>query len=310
MMVESSQAPTGALDLLAADATLEKVAGGATWSEGPLWIPRLSVVRWSDIPGDRILQFDPATGETSVYRDSVEFTNGRTLDLDGSVIQCSHGRRAVERDVDGEVTTLVDSFMGRRLNSPNDVVVASDGAIWFTDPAYGIVQAAEGHPGEREYGDHYVFRLEAGSTVPAPVVIDVEEPNGLAFSPDESILYVADTSAALRSDGSGNRQLRAYDVHDGVRCKNGRTLVSLAPVDGLIDGLRVDTEGRLWCSSATSVIVFSSLGHELLRIPVPEVIANLCFGGADGTDLYIAASTSLYRIATTVTDAARRVIAP
>ncbi|MEY2848643.1 MAG: hypothetical protein RI885_1308, partial [Actinomycetota bacterium] len=267
-------------------------------------------LRWSDIPGDRILQFDPATGGTTVHREPVEFTNGRTLDLDGAVIQCSHGRRAVEREVDGVLTTLCDSYRGVRLNSPNDVVVDSRGAIWFTDPPYGIVQAAEGHPGEREYGDHFVFRLGRGETEPVPVVLDVEEPNGLAFSPDESILYVADTSAALRSDGSGNRHVRAYDVIGGRRCKNGRTVISLDPVDGLIDGLRVDTDGRLWCSSATAVLVYSPEGAELLRIPVPEVIANLCFGGDDGTDLYITATTSLYRIATVVMDAARRVSAP
>lgn len=310
MKVESNATPIGAVDLLAPGAQLERVATGATWSEGPLWIPQLSVVRWSDIPGNRILQFDPATGALSTHRNDVEFTNGRTLDHDGSVIQCSHGRRSVERERDGRVETLVDGFRGGRLNSPNDVVVKSDGTIWFTDPAYGIVQPAEGHAGKREYRDHYVFRLDLATGDLLPVVIDVEEPNGLAFSPDESILYVADTSAGLRTDGSGNRHVRAYDIRHGFQCKDGRTILTLDESDGLVDGFRVDTEGRLWASSRAAVIVFSPEGVELLRIPVPEVIANVCFGGEDGTDLYIAASTSLYRISTTVTDAARRVPAP
>jgi gluconolactonase len=205
--------------------------------------------------------------------------------------------------VDGEVTVLADSWNGHRFNSPNDIVVKSDGAIWFTDPPYGIFVEREGHPGEQEYGDNYVFRFEPATAAVVPVVIDMEEPNGLAFSPDESLLYIADTSCVLRQDGGGNRHLRVYDVVGGVLCKNGRFFATVE--DGVVDGFRVDVYGNVWASSETAVVVFRPDGSELAHIPVPERIGNLCFGGDDGTDLYIAASTSLYRIPTLVTDCAR-----
>jgi len=290
------------VDLFPPGAALQRVATGATWGEGPLWLPALGVLRWSDIPGNRILEFDPATRRTREHRTEVEFTNGRTLDHDGSVLQCSHGRRAVERERDGDVSIVVDRWGDRRFNSPNDVVVASDGGIWFTDPPYGIVLAREGHPGDREYGDHYVFRFDPATGDLRPVVIDVEEPNGLAFSPDERVLYVSDTSRALRTDGTGNHHIRAYDVAAGGLCKNGRVFATID--EGLADGFRVDTAGRLWTSAGSSVQVFDQAGTLLARIPVPETVGNLCFGGADGSDLYVAASTSLYRLPTRTHDAA------
>ncbi|MHA6619706.1 SMP-30/gluconolactonase/LRE family protein [Pseudonocardia sp. DLS-67] len=294
-------------DLLEAGPELEKVATGSIWAEGPVWIPAERAVRYSDIPNNRILQFSEPSGELGVYRENAEFTNGRTLDLDGSVIQCSHGRRRVERDRDGVVESVVDRWGGARLNSPNDVVVKSDGTIWFTDPSYGIMKPTEGHAGELEYGDHYVFRFDPrdGSVVPA--VIDVETPNGLAFSPDESLLYVADSGTSPPSgerdpDRPGGHSIHVYDVFDGRLCKNGRELVEVSP--GVPDGFRVDEHGNVWTSSHDSVQVFDPAGTPLLRIPVPEKIANLCFGGDDGRTVYIAASTSLYRIRTTVRDAA------
>ena len=195
--------------LLAADAVLEKVATGATWAEGPVWLPHRRAVRFSDIPGNRILEYSEVSGELEVFAEGVEFTNGRTLDLDGNVVECSHGRRAVQRDTavgPGDAhdpTTLVDSFGGQRLNSPNDVVVASDGSIWFTDPSYGIKRPEEGHAGEEEYGDRWVFRFDERDGSLTPVVIDVEAPNGLAFSPDESLLYVADSSLSPATAGTG-----------------------------------------------------------------------------------------------------------
>lgn len=284
--------------LLATGAELERVATGCTWSEGPVWLAEPGVVRWSDIPGDRIMQFDPATGRTAVHRSGVEFTNGRALDpVGGGVVQCSHGRRAVEREVDGSVEVLVDSWNGARLNSPNDVVVRSDGTIWFTDPPYGITVEGEGHPGEREYGDHFVFRFDPTTKDLRVVIADVEEPNGLAFSPDEQILYVSDTSAARRTDGTGNHHIRAYDVRADDTVKNGRTFAVIER--GLSDGFRVDVAGHVWTSSLDAVLVFGPAGDRLGAIGVPEVIGNLCFGGPDGHDLYVAASTSLYRIATT-----------
>lgn len=287
--------------VIEAGAALEKLSTGCIWSEGPAWVADAGVLRWSDIPNNRIMQYHPATGTTSVYSSDAGYTNGRTTDLNGAVIQCSHGHRRIERDDGQSVSVVVDSWAGGRFNSPNDVVVASDGSIWFTDPPYGISVPGEGFAGEREYGDNFVFRVDAGSGLTTVVVADVDEPNGLAFSPDESILYVSDTSAARRAEGLGNRHIRAYDVLDGRVCKNGRTLITLA--SGLPDGFRVDTEGRLWSSSDSGVLVFSPEGGHLATIEVPEVVGNLCFGGPDGSDLYIVATSSLYRIRTRTADA-------
>lgn len=288
-------ASEGLSGLLAPGAAPERLADLATWGEGPLWLPDDRRVIWSDIPANRILSWTEREGAT-VWRTDVEFTNGRALDREGRVVACSHGRRAIERGTgDGEPVTVVDTWRDRRLNSPNDVIVDSAGAIWFTDPPYGIVQPHEGHPGRREYGDNHVFRLDAGATEPVPVVIDVEEPNGLALSPDESVLYVADTSAALRADGGGNRLIRAYDVIDG-HCKNGRVFARMDR--GLADGLRVDVDGNVWTSHGPSVTVIDPGGAWLGTVEVPETVANLCFGGPDGTDLFIAATTGLYRLRT------------
>lgn len=298
--MEQALSPLVDAGLLPEGGLIDKLTSGATWSEGPVWLADRGALRWSDIPGDRILEFGLATGELSVYRDGVDFTNGRTLDADGAVVQCSHGGRRVERDRDGVVTTIVSHFGRARLNSPNDVVVGPDGAVWFTDPSYGISVTGEGHPGEREYGDHYVFRFEESTGELRPVVIDIEEPNGLAFSPDGALLYVSDTSAASRPDG--NHHIRVYDVADG-RCKNGRTLAVVSP--GVPDGFRVDERGNIWTSALDGVHVLAPDGTEIGRLPVPEKVGNLCFGGVDGRTLFVVASTSLYRIETLVRDAAR-----
>ncbi|MGN7191897.1 SMP-30/gluconolactonase/LRE family protein [Curtobacterium sp. MCBA15_004] len=285
-------------DLVPDPTALERIATGSTWAEGPCWIPETRTLRWSDIPGDRILQWHADTGETSEYATGVEFTNGRVLDRDGSVVQCSHGRRRVERDRDGVVTPIVDAWAGVRFNSPNDVVVARDGSVWFTDPAYGITHPREGHPGEREYGDHWVFRCGPAGEDLRPVVLDCEEPNGLAFSPDERVLYVASSS--------GDRPvIRAYD-RDGVRVKNGREFVRLDPGEGVPDGIRVDEHGNVWSSTHRGVSVFAPDGTRIGDVPVPEVVANLCFGGADGRTLFVTATTSVHRIRTTTRDATAR----
>lgn len=299
--MNGNDASSPAGTLIPVDAAPTRVATGATWSEGPLWLPDLRLLRWSDIPGNQILELDPTTGRTRVHRSDVEFTNGRTLDRDGSVIQCSHGRRAVERERDGVVTVLVDRWAGGRFNSPNDVVVASDGAIWFTDPPYGIVQPDEGHPGEREYGANYVFRFDQVTGDVRPVVLDVEEPNGLAFSPDERLLYVSDTSAAFREDRSGNHHITVHEVFADNTVSEGRVFAVIE--DGLSDGFRVDEAGRVWTSAGAAIQVFDPTGELLLTVPVPERVGNLCFGGPDGTDLFIAASTSIYHLPTLTRDA-------
>ena len=298
--------------LTAQDAAVEKVASGAQWAEGPVWIPARSAVRFSDIPGNRILEYREATGALEVYSANAEFPNGRALDRTGAVIQCSHGRRAIERDTGTaadavpSVSTLVDSWNGRRLNSPNDVIVKSDGTIWFSDPSYGIQKEEEGHPGREEYGDRWVFRFDPASGELTPAVIDVEVPNGLAFSPDESILYVSDTSLGTPAMDGGPRlhghAIHAYDVVSGRFARNGRVVVEVRP--GVPDGFRVDVHGNIWSSSKEGVQVFSPAGERILEIKVPETVSNVCFGGEDGRTLYMTASTSLYRIRTTVTDAA------
>lgn len=265
----------------------ERLWTGAAWSEGPLWMPSERALLFSDIPGDRILRWDAATGAVSVHRDAVEFTNGRVLDRDGSVVQCSHGRRRLERESpDGTVTPIVDRWGPHRLNSPNDVAIAPDGAYWFTDPDYGITQPTEGYPGEREYGDCRVFRWSRDTGL-AAVIDDLDRPNGLAFSPDGGTLYVTDTGAV--------HGIRAYVV-DGSTVRVGRPFATV-PV-GAPDGIAVDVEGRVWSSGGDGVHVFDDRGEELLFVPVPEVVANVCFGGDDGTDLFLTATTSLYRVRT------------
>lgn len=307
-----ADAPTGLDALLSPGAVLEKVADGCTWNEGPAWVrpPGLGhgVLRWSDIHGDRIMQLDPATGAVTVHRTGVEHTNGRTPAPDGGVYQCSHGLRRVEHEVDGPegpvVTPVAERFGDARLNSPNDVVCAADGSVWFSDPPYGIVMEGEGHPGEREYGGSSVFRWDPVTGALSVVVTDCVAPNGLAFSPDESVLYVSDTSSTLPWGGDGHH-IRAYDVvrwpDGGLTAARGRTVA--VTERGVPDGFRVDAAGRIWTSSLDAVIVLGPDGSEIGRVPVPEVIGNLTFGGDDGHDLYVCASTSVYRITTTTTGA-------
>ena len=272
---------------------LERLATGAIWSEGPVWIAEDDSVLWSDIPNDRMLRWSAADG-MRVWRDRVEFTNGHTRDHDGGLLHCSHGLRAVFRTdwQGGDQRIVVDRWQGKRLNAPNDIVVKSDGTIWFTDPPYGLVIPEEGHGGESEIGDCYVFRFDPrdGSL---DVVTDLpEEPNGLAFSPDERVLYVSDTSAALRRDGGGNHCIFAFDVREGRRLADGRIFAVIAP--GLADGFRVDCNGWIYTSSQDSVQVYDASGVRLAKIHVPEKVGNVTFGGIARDRLFIAASASLY----------------
>ena len=283
----------------AAAGPLQRLCTGATWSEGPVWLRETGGLLWSDIPNNRMLAWHPARGMT-VWRDGVEFTNGHVREADGALLHCSHGQRAVVRtrfDAAGRPVadeTVVDRYQGRRLNSPNDVIVKRDGTIWFSDPPYGIVSDREGHRAQSELGDCYVFRFDPATGALRIVSDFVEEPNGLAFSPDESVLYVSDTSAALRSDGGGHHHIVAFDVLGGQDLANPRVFAVVEP--GLADGFRVDVHGFVYTSSADSVQVYHPDGTRIGRIPVPEKVGNLCFGGAAGNELFICASTSLYRI--------------
>ena len=279
--------------LLRPGAGLERIATGGTWFEGPVWTPGGELI-WSDVVGNRLHRWHPADG-ASVFLEGSEHQNGHTLDLDGSILACSHGRRRVERlGLDGSVTNVVDRWRGLRFNSPNDVVVKSDGTIWFTDPPYGIVMPGEGHPGVSEIGDNLVFRFDPATGDLDPVTDWVEAPNGLAFSPDESILYVADSAAATPGDETGNRQLVAFDVVDGRRLVTPRVFHALAADDGVPDGLRVDVDGRVWTSTRHGIHVLTRDGHRIGRLPVPEDTANCVFGGPDGDRLFITASSSIY----------------
>jgi gluconolactonase len=276
---------------------LERLCTGATWSEGPVWMHEDDSLLWSDIPANRMLRWHDTSG-MSVWREAVEFTNGHTREADGSLLHCSHGMRAIVRTrFDAGLTgardeIVVSHYRGRRLNSPNDVIVKSDGSIWFTDPPYGIVSDHEGHRAQSELGDCFVFRFDP-ATGELRVVSDfVEEPNGLAFSPDERILYVSDTSAALRS--GGHHHIVAFDVLEGQTLARPRVFADISP--GLADGMRVDVHGFVYSSSQDSVQVYHPDGTRIGRIPVPETVGNLTFGGAARDQLYITASSSLYRI--------------
>lgn len=275
--------------------TLRRLWTGGRWTEGPLWIPGTGRVRFSDIPHHRILDVDPEAGAARVVTDDSEFTNARTFDANGDLVECSHGRRRIERVIDEAAYTteaLADSWNGHRLNSPNDVVVDSAGAIWFTDPPYGIQShGIEGYPGNEEYGGCYVFRLDPRARVLAPVITTMVHPNGLAFSPDEARLYVSDTGHPEGSDGRG--EILVFDIEDGEQVGGTR----FARVDvGVSDGIKVDGSGRVWSSAGDGVSVFSPEGDLLEKLPVPETVSNLCFGGSDGRDLFITASTSLYSV--------------
>ena len=272
---------------------------GAIWGEGPVWMHEDNSLLWSDIPNNRMLRWHAATG-TTVWREQVNFTNGHALEQGGALLHCSHGQRAIVRTRFGaglEPMTdelVVGHYQGRRLNSPNDVVVKRDGTIWFTDPPYGIVSNYEGYAAESELGAHYVFRFSPATGALRVASDYLEEPNGLAFSPDESVLYVSDTSAALRTDGSGHHHIVAFDVVNGQDLANPRIFAVITP--GLADGFKVDQHGFVYTSSANSVQVFHPDGTKLAVIPVPEKVGNLTFGGALGNELFICASTSLYKI--------------
>jgi gluconolactonase len=292
--------------LFAGYARVERLWTGARWSEGPAWFGAGRYLVWSDIPNNRMLRYLEPSGHVEVFRTPSNNSNGNTLDNQGRLVTCEHLTRRVTRtEADGSISVVAERWQGKRLNSPNDVVVAADGAVWFTDPPYGIISNREGRIADPEYGGCYVFRLDEGSGELTAMITDMVEPNGLAFSPDERILYVSDTGV-LR-DSTAPRHIRAYDVIDG-RCANSRIFAEISV--GVSDGFRVDEEGRVWTSSGDGVRVFTPAGEQILHVPVPEKVANVCFGGPDGHDLYIAASTSLYRIKTTTSNAPRPIPGP
>ncbi len=272
---------------------IERLATGCRWSEGPVWFGEHRALVWSDIPNNRMLKWDEETGEVSVFRKPSNNANGNTRDRQGRLITCEHLTRRVTRtEYDGGVTVLADRYQGKRLNSPNDVVVARDGAIWFTDPPFGILGNYEGEKAEQELTPA-VYRLDPDGTLEM-VADDVLGPNGLAFSPDESKLYIVASRA-------NPREILVADVVDGRRLANMRTLINAGP-GGTPDGFRVDTEGHLWCGwgmgtpELDGVRVFTAEGEAIGHIHLPERCANVAFGGRHRNRLFMAASRSLYSL--------------
>jgi gluconolactonase len=274
-------------------ARLERLYEGCRWAEGPAWFPAHRTLVWSDIPNDRMLRWDEATGAVGVFRSPSNHANGNTVDRQGRLVSCEHGGRRVTRtEHDGALTVLADRFEGRRFNSPNDLVVKSDGSIWFTDPTYGIDTDYEGHKAEPELDGCHVYRIDPASGAVARVADDFVRPNGLAFSPDERRLYVADTGFT-HVDG-GPRHIRVFDVDEAGALSGGAVFASLEA--GAFDGLRVDTDGRVWTSAGEAVHAYAPDGRLLGKIRVGEPVANVVFGGAKRNRLFICATTSLYAI--------------
>ncbi len=279
--------------LIKSAARLEKLYEGCRWAEGPAYFPAGRYLIWSDIPNDRMLRYDETSGAVSVFRNPSGYSNGNTVDRQGRLISCEHGHRRVSRtEHDGTITVIASHYQGKRLNSPNDVVVQSDGTIWFTDPAYGIDSDYEGHKDESEIGACHVYRVDPQSGKIEIVADDFVRPNGIAFSPDERRLYVADTGATHVKDGP--RHIRVFDVSDNGRLSGGKVFATLTA--GLFDGMRLDEAGRIWTSAGDGVHCYDPDGTLLGKILVPEAVANVVFGGVKRNRLYICATTSLYAI--------------
>lgn len=274
------------------NAPLERIATGFRWTEGPVWFGDAGMLLFSDIPNNRIMRWIEGAG-TSVYRAPSHFANGHSRDRQGRLISCSHGLRAVVRtEHDGTITLLADRYRGKRLNSPNDVIVKSDGTIWFSDPHYGIRLDYEGERAAQELPCH-VYRLDPETGDLAVVADDFAGPNGLAFSPDESRLYVADTGAIF--DPDAERHIRMFAVEaDGRSLSGGAVFHSVSP--GAADGFRVDEDGNLWTSAGDGVHCIAPDGRLLGKIRVPERVANVTFGDRHHSRLFICASTSVYAV--------------
>jgi len=273
---------------------IEKLWTGCRWAEGPAYFAAGKYLIWSDIPNDRLLRYDETDGSVSVFLAPCNNHNGHTVDLEGRLVSCEHRGRAVTRiEHDGSRRILADRFEGKKLNSPNDVVVKSDGSIWFTDPTYGIDGEYEGDYAVSEIGACNVYRIDPVNGGVTAVITDMVRPNGLAFSPDEKILYVADTGQTHKADCSPD--IRAYPVNsDGRSVGMGRKFVTSDM--GLFDGFRVDVHGNLWSSAADGVHCFTPDGKLIGKILIPEVVANVTFGGRKRNRLYICGTTSLYSV--------------
>jgi gluconolactonase len=280
------------------NAAVERLYTGTRWAEGPVWFGDGRYLLFSDIPNNRMLRWLEDTGEVSVFRSPSNYSNGNFRDRQGRLLTCEHdSRRLTRTEHDGTVTVLMDSYQGKKLNAPNDLAVHSDGAIWFTDPGYGIMSNYEGHKASFEL-PAVVYRLDPKTREVTVVATDMDKPNGICFSPDEKLLYIVDTGAPKHPKDP--RQIRVYEVVDGVRLKNGRMFADMSP--GGSDGIRCDVDGNVWSAAGwgpenyNGVRVFAPDGTLIGKIHLPETCANLCFGGAKKNRLFMAASQSLYAV--------------
>ena len=271
-------------------ARVERLWTGARWSEGPVWNAAGKYLLWSDIPNNRIMRWDETDGSVSVFRQPSNNSNGHTVDRQGRLISCEHLTRRVTRtELDGTITVIADSYGGKRLNSPNDVVVKSDDTIWFTDPSYGILMDYEGDRAEQEQDGCHVYRVAPDGSI-TRVAEDYYKPNGLAFSPDESLLYIADTG--ITHDADGPKHIRRHKVQADGTLSGGEVFASCS--EGLFDGFRLDRDGRIWSSAGDGVHCLNSSGKLIGKIHIPEIVGNVCFGGPKLNRLFIVGTTSLY----------------
>ena len=287
------------------NAGIERIATGFRWAEGPVYFPAGGYLLWSDIPNNRIMRWLEEDGHVSVFRTPSHYANGNTRDREGRLVTCEHDTRRVTRtETDGRITVLMDTYLGKKLNAPNDVVVASDGSIWFTDPGYGIDGPYEGHAAECELQRH-VYRLDPAQGTGAVVADDFSRPNGLAFSPDEKTLYVVDSGITH----GGPSHIRAFDVAEGKLSRSRIFADGFAP--GFTDGLRTDIDGNVWCSmgwadpAEDGVRCYAPDGDLIGKVHLPESCANLCFGGKKGHRLFMTASSSVYSLFLNTTGAVR-----
>jgi gluconolactonase len=283
---------------LVGNAAIERLYTGCRWAEGPVWFGDGRYLLWSDIPNNRMLRWLEDTGEVSVFRQPANYSNGNTRDRLGHLVTCEHDSRRVTRtEYDGTITVMADHYQGKPFNAPNDLAVHSDGAVWFTDPGYGTLSNYEGHKAAQELPAN-VYRMDPKTSALTVVATDMEKPNGICFSPDEKKLYVVDTGFSHHPGYP--KQIRVYDVVDRVKLASGRIFVDTGKASA--DGIRCDIDGNVWSGMGwggpdlDGVQVFAPDGKLIGKIHLPEVCANLCFGGAKRNRLFMAASQSLYAL--------------
>ncbi|MEM6373714.1 MAG: SMP-30/gluconolactonase/LRE family protein [Pseudomonadota bacterium] len=273
---------------------VERLWTGGRWVEGPAYFAAGRYLVWSDIPNNRMMRWDETDGSVSVFREPSGNTNGHTVDGQGRLVSCEHlNRRVTRTEHDGSIKVLADRFEGKRLNSPNDVVVKSDGSVWFTDPSYGILMDYEGERADSEIGACHVYRCDPETGDLAQVATDYVKPNGLAFSPDETELFIADTGAT--HDADGPKHIRRHTLgRDGQSLTGGDVFAECTA--GLFDGFRFDRDGRIWSSAADGVHCIDTDGTLIGKVHIPEIVSNVCFGGPKLNRLFITGTTSLYSV--------------